>query len=393
MILKNNPLSLDGIYLHDAIIENISEFEDGLCLRLDMCTHTTVTNAPGERLLLKFNDKHFVKTVTKIRRVCSDITAGIATKNNLAGLHCCLTALLSGEMLPGEILLRLDGESPGFNDYYFEQLACLARLKGVRFRIEVCEGQGVFLARHDLVASCHTSHMLFVDDDVVLGTYFLSNLVSFLETEVPFIGSVGWIQGTKGDVNNKRSYGNFVLRRQDWLKAAEQDRENFNWLWKLPDDPTFVWTYVKVVDAGAGLLLDCVSKPAFNSVTTPNQTIASGGEDTLYSAALRKAGFNIVYLPCAEGYHLEKPTLRITEHAYRKQAIFTAAQLLDLPIGRELSDRFLAWEGLIGDNSPEQIEVLRSKSLWLETIKKNISDTTRSRSRKKGGRRATKRGR
>lgn len=256
---------------------------------------------------------------------CADVTLGITSKDNMQGLVMCLSAVLIGKTLPNEILLRLEGATPGFASYYFEQIADLARISGVGFRVVAAQSEGIRVARDWLLEECRTKALWMLDDDVLPDFECLDVLLSATtENRLQDDPYYAWTAGVKVDVNNRRGYIDWSLDQQ------QLDSEN-------PSQNRFyskVGNYHTVIplnnlDTGNVLLrVDTIKKSPVRFSSIPIKA-NSGGEDTIFSVLCKKVGLKGYLAIAAQAVHLEKEKVRFSEQSARAGLTEAVEMLVD----------------------------------------------------------------
>lgn len=298
--------------------------------------------------------------------ICEDITVAISMVGNLDGLKCCLSGLASGQCMPKALNLRMEGDIPGVNDYYFEQLLCAFRFWGVEVNIQLAHARGIHATRDAQVDNCKTTWMVMLDDDVMPDFALLSAYWTWINS----VGKPGqpsydgsdiqaqdflMVQGSKPDLNNRRGYADFEAKPVPFPGPSQAF--NFN----VPHTTTVSglsmrarWLFTRFCDPG-NMLLNVPLCRQMGIMFNPFKDIVrrAGGEDTLFAVQAIAQQARRVWLPAAFVWHLEKPasSFRLTEHAYRKEALLRSAEQLGVFDSGELtreqfSASLLAWEKL-----------------------------------------------
>lgn len=305
----------------------------------------------------------------KHKTVWQDVTVAISMVGNLDGLKCCLSGLASGTMMPGHLNLRLEGDVPGVNDYYFEQLLCAFRFWGVEVNIQLAHARGIHATRDAQVENCKTTWMVMLDDDVLPDGHLLEVYNAWVAKtgkppgmgEGTFTGSdfaaaeFLMVQGTKPDLNNRRGYADFEAKPVPFPKVNEDF--NFN----VPHTTHALghavqtrWMGTKFCDPG-NMMLNVPLCRKMGIQFQPFKQIVrrAGGEDTIFAVQAIAQRAKRLWLPAAFVWHLEKPAgkFRLTEHAYRKEALLRSAEQLGVfdsgSLTREqFTESLLAWERL-----------------------------------------------
>ncbi len=268
------------------------------------------------------------------------ITFGVSTNAaNLQALQLTLASVLTSRMLPTHLLIRLEGDVPGLNSFYFEQLVCLARFWGIDVQLSVCNSQGVRAARDWLMAECKTSVLWMGDDDVLYHPNCLANLHRYYRVKG---GLDVYFCGSKADLNNRRGYQNFNMQVND-PATLEAGKDTFNWLYAGHPDGQVVGPHpITTCDTGNCLMdLNLISEHHI-LFSVFWDSVNSGGEDTIFALQCQKHGLKAYYSPSAWAFHLEKPDVRFNEFAARGEMILRACDVLGLDKS-SLANAFMPW--------------------------------------------------
>lgn len=255
--------------------------------------------------------------------ILENVSFGVSSRGNTKALLMCLASILNGTKLPQAILIRFEGDIPSFGDFYYEQLAALARFKGVEWWMRDAKSQGVRVARDFLLDNCPTKFLWMCDDDVIYEhdclEHFYNVLVPCAETKLSYFC------GTKGDVNNRRGYGNFKMdihKKEDVYPNCP-----FNWFYDK-EDCKGLTAPIYTMDTGNALI--CVPNIRAKGIKF-NQfgdSLNSGGEDTIFALECLKADLEAFIVPSARAYHLEKPgQLNFSEFAARAEMVMRVCDL------------------------------------------------------------------
>jgi hypothetical protein len=238
----------------------------------------------------------------------------------------CLASALNATSVPGRIQIRFEGALPGFYSFYLEQLAEFARFRGVDFTMSVAKSTGVRAARDWQIEACPTPYLWMADDDVVYDfeclDYFALALLD-IPQQYPK-DTIGYICGTKGDLNNRRGWGNFKMdihKKEDVF-----DNCAFNWFYDKNDCHNI---YAKVFTCDTGNVVIPVAHIRERGIRFQlfEESLNSGGEDTLFALECNKADLTGFIAPCATSFHLEKPVVRFNEHSARAEMVLRAAEV------------------------------------------------------------------
>lgn len=252
-------------------------------------------------------------------------TLGVSSKGNTKALCMCLSSVLTGRVVPAAIQIRLEGEQPGFNEFYLEQLCDLARFFGVTVRISVFKSTGVRDSRDWQLNACRTEYLWLVDDDVVIDS-------GCLEAYCAADDSLKWNQsfdvtyfaGSKIDVNNRREYPHFSMAVHG-LKDLKEFA-NANHPWNIEQ----CWgKYAKTQSLDTGncfFALQPIRNRGLTFRQFPDQANPSG-DATTFSLVLDKAGLKGVFVPSARAYHLEKPGKGFNEFEARREMLLRTADI------------------------------------------------------------------
>jgi len=237
----------------------------------------------------------------------------------------CLASVLNATNVPGKIIVRFENDIPNFGRFYLEQLVSLAHFKGVEVSLHPAKSDGVRVARDFLLDNCRTEYLWMGDDDVVYEYDCLESLYAGMETELfEHKGNISYLCGTKGDVNNRRGYGNFKME----VHGAKDVHTNcpFNWFY---DKSACAGQSAEIFTADTGNML--INLPRIRQhglkFNLFELSLNSGGEDTIFALECRKAGLKAFMIPSARSYHLEKPQLNFSEHAARAEMVLRVCDL------------------------------------------------------------------
>ena len=254
-------------------------------------------------------------------------TYGVSSTGNIQALQMSLVSVLMGAYLPSKIIVRMEGHFPSFGTYYMEQIAELARHKGVEFSITTAKSQGVRHARDWLIEECRTTYLWMGDDDVLYCPNCLSNFVAAL-TEIDE-DTLGYVNGNKPDLNNRRGYTDFGTAVIDSSTVKTDGSQGYNAFFGGKN------RVVKCDTADTGNLLIHVPNVITKGVKFQvfDEKWNAGGEDTLFALMCQKAGLTGWFSTRADSFHLEKESVRFGEFAARKAMLKREAELLCLETG------------------------------------------------------------
>ncbi len=196
----------------------------------------------------------------------------------------------------------------------------MARLFGIEFTMTVAKSKGIRAARDFLLDNCKTSYLWMGDDDVVYSYDCLELLHEATSAKFNF----SYLCGSKGDVNNRRGYGDFQIK----LHTAKDLHDNCPFTW-FYDKADCRGKYPEIFTADTGnMLVNIAAIRKFNvKFSVFNESLNSGGEDTIFALECGKAGLHAYFVPSAQSYHLEKEQVRFNEFAARGEMILRAAEL------------------------------------------------------------------
>lgn len=249
------------------------------------------------------------------------VTLGIPTTGNNQALLIALTSVLQGTVLPKRILIRADGHFPAFANFYLEQLADVARQKGVEFLHATVASAGLRGAVDWLIDECRTKLLWIIADDVMPSINALSHLHCAAEQLWSSQEPWGYVCGNKQDVNNRRHWPDYT---QGFIEAFDY----------CPTHGNYIQTGLSVV---RNRFLDN-SHALFNvsaiavRETTFNYGFQCGGDDTLFGLLIQKTGLSGWFSPYSQAYHLEKESQNFNEPTARAEAIYRQAQLLGIEL-------------------------------------------------------------
>jgi hypothetical protein len=249
-------------------------------------------------------------------------TLGVSSKGNTKALCMCLASVLTGKTKPARIQVRLEGEQPGFNEFYLEQITDLARFFGVTVLIAVAKSTGVRDSRDWQLTTCKTPYLWMVDDDVILDSECLQAYVRACDE--PATETASYLAGSKIDVNNRRDYPRFSMTphgREDVKEFA-----NANHVWDIEK----CWGKIaptQSLDTGNVLFdIDSIRKAGCTFRQFPDQANPSG-DATTFSLVLDKAGLKGIFVPSARAYHLEKPGKGFNEFEARREMLLRTSDV------------------------------------------------------------------
>lgn len=258
--------------------------------------------------------------------VIPEVTFAVNTVGNTQALCLCLGSVLNGISLPGKIVIRSEGQFPSFSSFYLEQLAEVARIKGVEFQISVFSSQGVRKARQWQLESCSTELLWTGDDDVIFDYTALYQILLALEAVRK--KSWGFIVGNKRDVNNRRGYGDFSQRPVKMVCNGCSTNLFYD---KEACKDRFPECYS--LDTGFALLNVGELRKKKVSFDYFAKSYNSGGEDTFFGIQSIKKGLGGFFAPCAQAFHLEKEKQNFNEFSARAEAIVRSAECAGLADG------------------------------------------------------------
>lgn len=261
-----------------------------------------------------------------LKKVIEDVTFGVSSVGNNKALMMCLASVLNASRIPARIQIRFEGPLPSFAEYYFEQLSELARFHGVDWVMQVCKSQGIREARDWHLSTCPTPFLWMGDDDVVYEYDCLSFLRQASDDVSISRGSAGnaYFCGTKGDLNNRRGYGNFKMDIHG--PADVYANCPFNWFY---DKEACQGMYARIYTADTGNIfidMDCIRKNGikFNQFS---ESLNSGGEDTIFALECGLKDLEAWIVPSARSYHLEKEQVNFNEFAARGEMVLRVCEL------------------------------------------------------------------
>jgi hypothetical protein len=271
-----------------------------------------------------------------------EVTFGVSSKGNTQALVSCLLSVLNARVIPGTIQVRLEGDFPGMNNFYFEQVSELARWQEVNFHVAVARSQGVRASRDFHLNSCSTPFLWMGDDDVAYRWDCLSEYYrayAYLRDQQPEIfSSLAYLAGSKPDLNNRRGYANFDTSINP--ESALQDGCSLNHVYDTRGD---VYPRVVTIDTGNAFLnLQRIHEKEIR-FSLFDDSLNSGGEDTLFGLQCYKAELTGLFVPRACGYHLEKPTVNFGEFAARGEMLLRACDLLEIDKAALRNSGFMPW--------------------------------------------------
>lgn len=255
-------------------------------------------------------------------------TFGLTSTGNPQAILMCLSSVLNQTLKPKKILIRMEGEYPGFGNFYMEQLAALARIMGIEFSVHCDSSRGIRYARDWLIANCTTEDLWMGDDDVIYAPDCLLELYAgmndaynhFLHREGETF-KVGYINGNKPDVNNRRGYKDFQLIVKQGSEV--QNHDGYNYFFTRPGKTVLCGT----CDTGNLLINVGVVRSAGVQFQQFDKEFNSSGDDTLFALDCHAHGLLGFFRTSADSYHLEKEGVRFDEFTARKNMILRACEL------------------------------------------------------------------
>jgi hypothetical protein len=253
--------------------------------------------------------------------IAKEITLGVSTVGNIQALRLCLAAALNAPTLPSHIQVRFEGELPNFGDFYFEQIADIARLKNVSFTFTRANSQGVRYARDWQMDQCPTDLLWCLDDDVIPDYTCLEgfrNTLHALKNK-----QWGFLAGIKVDVNNRRQYPDFDHKeRKNW---DEWDQNHFA-------PKSYHPVPLETLDAGNVLLnLPLLREKKIRfSIFTGSEN--AGGEDTLFAHQCLNQNLLGYLCTAAQSLHLEKEQVVFTDRVARAESVRLGKEILNANI-------------------------------------------------------------
>jgi hypothetical protein len=262
--------------------------------------------------------------------VDQSVTLGVGTVGNIEALNLCISSVLNGLTLPGKILIRSEGEFPAFSNFYLEQLAELARIKGVEFQIVVLKSQGARKGCDWLLNNCTTELLWLVDDDVIFDTLALDHLLAAKhDIEKKVKGTWSFICGNKRDVNNRRGYGDFSQKE---LEPPTKDFAHTNLFYK--QIRTQMYPECVALDSGHVLFNMNVMKHSGLRFAHFKEDFNSGGYDSFLGILCTKSGYKGYFTHMSVGWHLEKQKQNFGEFSQRKAYLVRAAEAAGIADGQ-----------------------------------------------------------
>lgn len=265
--------------------------------------------------------------------IAPHVTFGVNCTGNVQALSMCLMSVLAGEIVPSAITVRMEGALPAFGNFYLEQAASFAAMKGVAFRIDYAQSRGVRHARDWQMRECRTQFLWMGDDDCFYTHHCLARLLEGLgfatedfryTDEEGNACDIGYINGTKPDINNRRQYGDFSTKVLDTFTIKNGASMNQFY------EGSAVIVGTKTMDTG-NVLLNLPALATRNLWFSKfEQSFNSGGEDTLMGLHCHKERAYGYFSPLALAIHLEKPVINFNEFAARGEMLLRACERLGI---------------------------------------------------------------
>lgn len=256
-----------------------------------------------------------------------DVTFAVSSLGNVDALQLCLASVLNAETVPGKIMLRFEGSLPSFARFYLEQLADLARLKGVEWSMTLDRSKGIRYARDWMLHNCRTEYLWMGDDDVI---YDWDCLTQFRKVIHPVGGvslflsnqQAAWVCGVKVDVNNRRKYADYSQEiRSSNLPMSQnhfyskQNHSGLCYRFDKLDTGNVIFNVPRI----KGKLSFQVFKDSANG----------GAEDACFALKALQMGYSAFLAPAAQSIHLEKEQVYFNELRNRQEIESLARQLLN----------------------------------------------------------------
>lgn len=282
--------------------------------------------------------------------ILQNTVVGIPTTGNIQALLISVTAILQGSVLPRRILIRSEGHFPAFANFYLEQLADVARQKGVEFVFAVMQSESGLRGAFDwLLRECNSDYLWVVADDVLPDPDALGYLKSAAERLLSDKRPWGYICGNKVDVNNRRGW-------PDFAQTPEIAKDFCPTYGNYPNKNGTVQPLVV-----RNLLLDN-SHAMFNVRSLREHNIwsrcfsfgfMSGGDDTLFGARVNDPELDLpgYFCPCSKAFHLEKEKQNFDEPTARAEALLRQMQLLGVPTAEDVVSSMFPYTRKYGDVS------------------------------------------
>lgn len=267
----------------------------------------------------------------KIKPLAYNVAFVVSSRGNMQALTGCLTSIAMQQLLPCKVVIRLEGEIMGLSNFYFEQSVDLLRVMGIDVQIMCSKSSGVRRARTELLKSVAGYPYVWMgDDDCVYDSACLSELIVAKDEAGKHVRDdvqLGWVQGSKPDVNNRRGYKDFSIEVREGLKANND--EGYNFFFTGPGKT------VLCSSLDTGNVLFCMSAVCKNegigespleemfNHTTPEYN--SSGEDTLCALYLKSRSLYGVFRTSANCVHMEKQVGGFDEFSARKNYIAATA--------------------------------------------------------------------
>lgn len=273
----------------------------------------------------------------------TEITLGVTCGGNIRSLCMALMSAINSRSVPHRILIRLETDMPGLNDFYLAQISQWAVNAGIKMQIDFAAPKGIRAARDYLLDECRTKYLWMIDDDVIVAPDCLEMLCRCGITE-----TTAAIQACKNDVSNVRGYkdfSNFVHTCDKLADGANYNHRWDQWPGGLPQNallPTYkVWS----LDTGNVFFdVELLAKHNLRFSVFPDSTNC-GGEDTLMAMQCYDNGLEVRFCPWAKSEHLEKPDVRFKEDAARCEAVSRSMDVLgmDNKLKAQLQKCLMAW--------------------------------------------------
>jgi len=256
-----------------------------------------------------------------------NVVLGIPTTGNIHALLISLTAVLQGTRLPKKILIRSEGHFPSFAHFYLEQLADVARQKGIEFVIAVTPSLGLRGAVDWLLNHAGVRLVWMLADDVLPANDALEHLLLAEGMLSEDKSTLNWayLCGNKQDVNNRRGwpdYSQTVSEADDFCPTYGNYSRS---------SPQFVRN--RLLDNSHCLFNTGRLNAAALCETAFEYGFQSGGDDTLFGFLIQASDLSGWFCPHSQAFHLEKETKDqnfSSEPVARAESILRQTQVLGI---------------------------------------------------------------
>lgn len=236
------------------------------------------------------------------------VTLAVPSKSTNSTLPTMLGSVLSGTMLPQQIVIHVEVNETTFPSsllYQVNELTTLAARFGITCSVSYVPKVPIRKRRDLLLHNVGGMRFVwFLDDDCIVENDCLEILMRAICNQNN--SSCAAVTGMKLDVNNHRNYPDFSTTIKPYDGASPFAHE-WTALYEKQDDTTVV--NAVSLDTGNVLIdpqLLFKNEIRFSNITPTNESI--GGEDGELLIQCHQKGLEVKHSPFATAYHLNQQT-------------------------------------------------------------------------------------